>query len=347
MSDSNGERPSRRLFVVLGLVVLALGVAGYLSTGVPDYAQQAERARAEEAAAAAAAAQQMPDAQQLQAMAQQIETHLKSRPDDSEGWTMLGRVRSLAGEVDAAVAAYAKAISLGAGDARVLTDYAEVLGAKNGRSLRGEPTALLQRALVLDPDHPKALALAGAAAFDREDWPAAVGHWERLVKLSASDAGYIAQVQQGIAQARERMGPAAQPAAPKPVAQASAPAAAAAAATAASLGGTVRLAPALASKAGPEDTVFIIARAAEGPRMPLAILRKQVKDLPISFTLDDSMAMSPAMKLSAFPQVVVTARISKSGQALVQPGDLVGELPAQALGSRNLALTIDRVVDKP
>lgn len=330
-------RPSRRLVAILASSVLATAVAGYLITGSPNHEQLAERARAEEAAAAQATGQ-MPDAQQLQAMTAQIEQHLKARPDDSEGWTMLGRIQALQGQTDAAVTAYAKAVSLGAGDARTLADYAEVLGAQQGRSLRGQPTELLNRALAIDPDQPKALALAGAAAFDREDWPAVIRHWERLVAISGPDAGYVAQVQQGIAQARERAGSAA---AVKPVAAA---ASAAKAAPATSISGRVELAAALQAKAAPEDTVFIVARAAEGPRMPLAILRKQVKDLPLAFTLDDSMAMSPAMKLSAFPKVVVAARISKSGQAAPQPGDLAGESAPVAIGAQGLRITIERVV---
>jgi cytochrome c-type biogenesis protein CcmH len=112
------------------------------------------------------------------------------------------------------------------------------------------------------------------------------------------------------------------------------PAAAAAAANgAAKITGSVKLVPALAANAAPTDTVFVFARAAQGPRMPLAIVRKQVKDLPFSFTLDDSMAMNPSMKLSSFPQVVVGARISKSGNAMPQSGDLQGQSEVVAVGA--------------
>jgi cytochrome c-type biogenesis protein CcmH len=110
--------------------------------------------------------------------------------------------------------------------------------------------------------------------------------------------------------------------------------------------GTVTLAPALASKASPEDTVFVFARAAEGPRMPLAIVRKQVKDLPITFQLDDSTAMTPAMKLSNYPQVIVGARISKSGNAMPQPGDLQGLSQPVALGASGLKIVIGEEVGR-
>jgi len=114
--------------------------------------------------------------------------------------------------------------------------------------------------------------------------------------------------------------------------------------TNASVAGTVSLAPALAAKVAPSDTVFIFARAAEGPRMPLAILRKQVKDLPAAFTLDDSMAMAPNFALSKFPSVVVGARVSKSGNAAPQTGDLEGFSPVVKIGATGLSVVIDRAL---
>ena len=116
------------------------------------------------------------------------------------------------------------------------------------------------------------------------------------------------------------------------------------AATGKSVSGTVKISAALKSKASPDDTVFIFARAASGPRMPLAILRKQVKDLPITFELNDSMAMNPAMKLSNFPEVVVGARISKSGNAMPQSGDLEGKSPVVSVGTTEIPIEIDQTV---
>jgi cytochrome c-type biogenesis protein CcmH len=110
--------------------------------------------------------------------------------------------------------------------------------------------------------------------------------------------------------------------------------------SAAMVTGTVKLAPDLAAKAAPTDAVFIFARPAQGSKMPLAILRKQVKDLPASFTLDDSMAMAPDMALSKFADVVVGARISKSGQAMPQSGDLEGLSTPVKVGATGVAVTI-------
>jgi cytochrome c-type biogenesis protein CcmH len=112
----------------------------------------------------------------------------------------------------------------------------------------------------------------------------------------------------------------------------------------ATIAGTVSLAPALAAKVAPTDTVYIFARAAEGPKMPLAIIRKQVKDLPIPFSLDDSMAMAPNFALSNFPSIVIGARISKSGSAAPQSGDLEGLSPAVKIGATGLSVVIDRAL---
>jgi cytochrome c-type biogenesis protein CcmH len=122
--------------------------------------------------------------------------------------------------------------------------------------------------------------------------------------------------------------------------KAAAPAAKAATAPA-GISGTVRLAPGFAAKATPEDTVFIFARAAEGPRVPLAVMRKQVRDLPATFTLDDSMAMTPAAKLSDHAQVVVGARVSSTGNPAAQPGDLEGYSAPLAPGASGVQITIN------
>jgi hypothetical protein len=115
-------------------------------------------------------------------------------------------------------------------------------------------------------------------------------------------------------------------------------------ASAVSVAGTISLDPTLTGRVSPDDTVYVFARAAEGPRMPLAIIRKQVKDLPLTFSLDDSMAMNPNMKLSNFSEVVVGARISKTGNAMPQSGDLKGSSSVIKLGSRDLKIIIDSAV---
>lgn len=330
------QRPSRQLVLALLAGVLLLAVLGYWRTGTPNYAALSAQAEQAQAAQAAASAAGGPDAQQLAAMVDKLVEHLKAKPDDGQGWAMLGRAQSMLGKFDEALEAYRKALPLRPDDARVLTDYAETLGMKNGRTLDGEPTKLLERAIAIDPNAQKALALAGAAAYDRRDFATAVKHWEQLLKVSPPDADFVHQVQAGIADARQ------QGKLPPPAPGASAVAAAGAAA----ISGTVTLAPALRDKAAPNDTVFVYARAVEGPRMPLALLRKQVKDLPLTFTLDDTMAMNPALTLSSAARVVVVARISKSGQATPQPGDLSGESTPAVPGAKGVNIEIGEAVGK-
>jgi cytochrome c-type biogenesis protein CcmH len=219
-------------------------------------------------------------------------------------------------------------------DADILADYADALAMSQGRKLAGKPMELVQRALKADPNQWKALALAGTDAFDRKDYRAAVGYWERLRTSVPPESDMAQSLESSIAEARELGG---MGAAPKPAAPL-------AAAGGGRVAGTVKLDAALAARADPNDTVFIFARPAEGPKMPLAIVRKQVKDLPLTFALDDAMAMSPQFKLSGFSDVVVGARVSKSGQAAPQSGDLEGLSAPVKVGATGVAIVIDRAL---
>jgi cytochrome c-type biogenesis protein CcmH len=291
---------------------------------------------------------------QVEAMAAQLAAKLEKEPGNPEGWVMLARTYYALNRHAEASAAFDKAVALVPDDAGLLADYADALGAAQG-GLRGKALELVDRALKADPTHWKALALAGTAAFDRKDYKQAVAYWEKMKATVPPGSPIAGSIDGSIAEARELGGLApSAPAAPPPVAAAAPrtgtanvaadPAPASAALPGASLAGTVSLAPALAAKVSPTDTVFIFARAAEGPKMPLAILRKQVKDLPATFTLDDSMAMAPNFALSNFTSIVVGARISKSGNAAPQTGDFEGLSPAVKVGATGLAVVIDRTL---
>lgn len=323
-------RPPLRLVVASAVLVLGIAFAGYWWTGAPgaiDAASQSASGDTGEGASHSV------DKGQIGAMAEKLAARLKDKPDDVEGWLMLGRSYMVLEKAAEAASAYAQALKLRPNDAGVLADYADALAVQNDRNLTGEPSKLIERALKADPDNLKALMLAGTEAFNRADYALAVKHWERIGRVGPADHPLVQASIDAVAEARRRgnMPPAAGPAAPAAAAQMPAPPAAAApsdgaapAAAGASVSGTVTLSASMKAKASPEDAVFIFARPAEGSRMPLAILRKQVKDLPVEFRLDDSMAMSPAAKISTAGRVVVGARVSKSGQAMPQPGDLEG-----------------------
>lgn len=358
---SASPRPSRGLQASLLVGILALALIGYAWTGSPRRALLGPSV-AEDAAQIAAGAPggaSSPDgnpaftAEQVNAMVQKLAERLKQKPDDALGWTMLARAYSAMGRFSDAVPAFQKALALAGDNASLLTDYADALASQNGNQLTGEPITLVRRALALEPNNLKALALSGSAAFDQRDYATAARQWEQVERALPADSAFLTQVRASIAQARQLGGlaPSASSTAQTPVAAGSAaPGApgsaggAPAVALASALSGTVSLAPALVAQAAPTDTVFIVARAASGPRMPLAVLRKQVKDLPLRFTLDDSMAMTPTARISDQPQVIVIARISKSGNAIPQPGDLSGQSAPVAPGTTDIAVEIRQTV---
>ena len=342
-------RPSRRLVGGLSLAILALAVFGYSQTGAPSLAWSG--AASAEAAASAAGGQM--GMQQIQAMVDQLAARLAKEPNDAKGWTMLARSYTVLGRFDEALPAYARAAELVPGNAQILADYADAVAATKGTANNPQSITLVERALAADPKHPKALALAGTVAFERGDYAKAVRDWQQVVDQLPAGNEFADRIQASIGEARERAAakgaplPAAAPA--SAVASARPTSAAGGTATAAkatSVSGVVTLDPAFAAQVSPGDALFVFARPAGG-RMPLAVLRKTVRDLPLTFTLDDSMAMAPGATLSSATQVTIGARISKSGTAIAQPGDLAGEIEGVRPGATGLAVRIGSVVGKP
>ena len=292
--------------------------------------------------------------QKVAEMAASLAAKLEKDPGNAEGWATLAHTYYSLQRFPEAVGAYERAVKLLPDNADLLADYADALGAANN-SLDGKPTELIELSLKANPLQWKALALAGTVAFNRKDYAQAVTYWERLKgtlppesEMAKSIGGSIAEARQlggitatAVAPAPAPAAPSAAPMAAAAPAAAAATSAAATAAPGAGIGGTITLSPALAKSAAPEDTVFIVARASEGPRFPLAIVRKQVKDLPYKFTLDDSMAMSPEMKMSNFADLVVVARVSKSGNATPQSGDFEGTSKPVKMGASGLNVVID------
>jgi cytochrome c-type biogenesis protein CcmH len=302
--------------------------------------------------------------EQIDAMAAKLAQRLEREPDNAEGWAMLARTYYALNRYEDAVHAFERATTLSPGDAGLLADYADAVGAVDG-GLLDKSQALIARALAVDPKQWKALALAGTVAFEHKEYRKATDYWEKAKASVPPDSPIAGSIDSSIAEARQlgglpqaagsppvqiaavdpREGTARGVGAPPASSASASPAAnAAETPTHASVAGTVSLAPSLVAKVAPTDTVFIFARAADGPKMPLAILRRQVKDLPVSFTLDDSMAMAPNFALSKFPSVVVGARVTKSGNATPQSGDLEGFSPAVKIGATGLSVVIDRAL---
>lgn len=283
--------------------------------------------------------------QQVEALVKQLADRMASNPDDLAGWTLLARTYAAMRRFPEAAKAFERATALSPNDASLLADRADALAMVQGQRVAGEPARLIARAIEIDPKNLKALALAGSVAFEEGNFNKAIEYWGRARELAPPAGDFARNLDQGIQDAQVAMGgspstssaaaPVATPTAPTPPATA--------AAGNARVTGRVTLSPELQARVSAGDTLFVFARAVEGPRMPLAILRKTAADLPMSFTLDDSMAMSPAMKLSNFPHVVVGARISKSGNAMPSPGDLTGQVSDVKVGAEGLQIVIDSV----
>ena len=272
----------------------------------------------------------MPDAAQIEAMLTRLAAKLEENPGDVEGWKLLGRSYTVLGRYPQAVAAYAKAAERAPRDAQLLADFADALAMAHGQRLAGEPERLIERALEIDGNNLKALALAGSAAYERQDYARAAQLWGRMLPLVPAESEDARSISENVEEAKKLAGIGAAPAK--------------AAKAHPGVRGTVRLAPALRKQVNADDIVFVFARAAEGPAMPLAVLRARAADLPLQFALNDSMAMAQGVTVSAHPRIVVTARVSKSGSAKPAPGDLQGASGPVANDASGVAVTIDSVV---
>jgi cytochrome c-type biogenesis protein CcmH len=300
---------------------------------------------------------------QIVAMVDRLAEKMKANPEDGKGWVLLGRSYLKMGRYDDSAAAFAEAAKHMPESAGLLTDQAEAVAMAQGQRLAGRPAELLKRALVLEPEYPKAMAMSAAAASERGDYATAIALWKKLKSLVPPNSEQSQQIDEVLAEleAQRKGGPApavtaavtpsakapvvappAKAAAVTPPAQTAAPASGAVAG--ASVGGRVEIDAKLAGKFAPGDALFIYARDPDGSRMPLAVLRTTAAELPKSFALTDAMAMAPNMTISRAKNVVVEARISKSGNAIPQSGDLRGTSAPVQPGAAKVRIVIDQVV---
>jgi len=250
---------------------------------------------------------------------------LKNNPDDAQGWLMLGRSYKFQQQYPKAVDAFANAYRLLGDQAEVMLLYADAIAYASDKNLAGKPTELVFKALALEPDNMNALWLGGMAKAQQGDPATAIKLWKKLVALLPPGSDSQQEIQGLLAKIESESPQAvAKPESTQPANVSSV-----------TIDVQVSLAPELQKSASPGDTVFIYAQALSGPKMPLAIVRKQVSDLPLTVSLNDTMAMMPNMKLSNFQNVKLLARISKSGNAISQPGDLIGVIDQVALTDKN------------
>ena len=288
-------------------------------------------------------AQQIADGGAKQQVAQQdvekmvagLAAKMEQDPSNLKGWAMLARSYKVMGRPKDAEKAYDRAGSYLDTDPQLLADYADVSASNANGSFEGKPQAIINRALKADPNNMMALWLAGTADYNRGDYKGAVQIWGRLAKLLPADSEDMKMIQGSIMEAR---GKANLP--PEPlVSQATSPVAAV---SSKNINGTVEINPDLKSRIKPDYIVMVIARA-PGARMPVAIMRGKAADLPLRFVLNDALAMTPDALISNLSEATIEVRISKSGQAKAEPGDLYSEIQTVKVGTNNLKVVVDQV----
>lgn len=283
---------------------------------------------------------QQASAAEIEKMVDALAAKLEKDPGNLEGWAMLGRSYMVTGRFADAAKAFDKAGAAMEASSEMMLQVAELSAELNQGRVEGRGRDLLQRVLKDEPQNPQALVLAGTDAFFRSNFADAVRHWEAVLAMLPPGSPDAQNLAAGIEKAKSQLGAGKASASPN-----TSPKAGTEAAAGKTVSGRVDLAPALKAKAAPDDVVFIFARAAEGPRMPLAVVRTRVADLPREFTLDDSMALSPEFKLSSAGSLRIEARVSRSGDATAKPGDLRGESGPVQPGARKLSIVIDKVVE--
>lgn len=317
---SAGERPwqhaigapTRVAFMILPLSVAALA---FMATNGSMHWPAAQPRSADAG---------VPDIEQMVA---RLAQRLEANPDDPTGWAMLGRSYMVMQRFSAAAEAYAEANARATEpDADWLASQAEALGLARGQDLQGRPEALLERALALDPYNMRALWLLALAAEARAEREVAFGYLQRLSRLpDLPPELQNALVDIGVIDAQND-------AASLPEGEYA-------------LNVRVRLSEALAQQPAPGTTVFVFARSAGGPPMPVAVTRVAAGRWPLEVTLTDANSMTPDRNLSTQTDLELVARISSTGGAQAQSGDWEGVTRwTNSSQGGSIELTIDRVI---
>ncbi|GAA6134340.1 c-type cytochrome biogenesis protein CcmI [Oceaniserpentilla sp. 4NH20-0058] len=265
-----------------------------------------------------------------------IEQQTKDTPNDVEMWYLFGRLNFDLERYDAAVLGFTSVLQLLPVESKedqavAMSHLAQAQFFASDRQLDSATKSLLKDVLNINPNDETALGLLGISSFDAKQYVEAVGYWQKLLSMMPVNNPNVAAIQGGINTALERMAPAerekiehAQAAIQPAVIQV-----------------TVDVSVDVKQKVPKNADVFILAKADKGPAMPLAVQRISVNEWPITVVLDDSMAMMPALRLSQFEDIIITARISKSGVGNAKPGDLQGDSDVVSSQSKKVALTIN------
>lgn len=321
-------RAPRRTMLAVGLTVPAVALGMYMLIGNP--------ASMTEAAGGAHAGQQ-----ELVRMIEVLARKLEKEPDNLQGWAMLARSYKVIGRGQEAELAFERAGSYIDNDAQALANYADV-AASNAGGFKGKPAMLIAKALKADPQNAMALWLSGTEALSRDDYKSALDTWGRLMPLLQPGSEDEKMLRGAIEEVQAKAGIKGTPLAAAPAAASVPTPARTAAAGGPGVSGTVELAPAMKDKTAPSDVVMVIARL-PGTRVPLAVLRAPASELPIKFTLDDSLAMNPQALISTAKEVEIEARVSKTGMAKAEATDLLSAAQTVKVGAAGVTLRVAQV----
>lgn len=328
MDESTADNSYKYQWLTVTIIVLLVPSAAiilYLTLGSPDIVNPSQ------------GHQDLAQVEQrtITDMISKLENRLEEESDDVEGWSMLARSYLALRDYEKAVPALQRLYELVGDQPDVMLSYADALAMVNDGKLSGKPKKLIEKALELEPENTMGLWLAGIASAELGDYQSAINYWRRLEPLLQNNDADLSKIREMIAQTEQKLGngstdivPLKENAKSENVVTVN-----------------ISLAEELREKTMPEDTLFIFAKAINGPPMPLAAVKQQVSDLPVTVTLDDSMAMVPSQKISNFTHVLVSARISKSGNTTAQPGDMVTRAYSVTVGQQEpVKLIIDNEI---
>jgi cytochrome c-type biogenesis protein CcmH len=316
----------RWLVYVLAVVVPCLSIVLYFSLGNFGAITRSRDPAPQEAA-------NMPSQEAINGMVAKLAEKLKGEPNNIEGWQMLGRSYKVLKKYPEAVSALRHAYDLTKDSPDVVLQYAEALMLANNNNWSGKPDELIKKVLVQQPENLNALWFAAMATAQQGDKPSAVKYLRKMVDLLPIDSPDRKELETLIANAGQE---------PTKTESANPKIADSVDKVTGGVNVQVSLAAALIPQTSPDDTVFVYAQAVSGPKMPLAISKKRVADLPFTVNLSDADAMLPTMKLSQFKQVRLLARVSKTGSAMPVSGDLLGALEnAEIARQQNYQIVIN------
>jgi len=349
-SKASEAKSGRWALFAIPIMIVAIALPTYFKTGSPDIISRLEDPASMQQPATHNNARQAgagTPAASMEDLVANLAKRMENDPENVEGWKMLGRSYISLGRIQEALQTYERAMKLDQKDVDLLMGYATTMAMTRNNQFVGRPAEIIDQAYQLAPNNTNVLWLKGNIHYQAGEAKEAVMYWEQVMAKLQPGSEEAMTVAEYLKDARSRLPagtviPALPQASAAPASTTEPETSHSTAAEAIQV--TVTLDPALQSKVQGDETLFIFARALNGPRVPLAVVRKTAKDLPITLVMDDSMAMAPQFSLSKFSQVVIEARITKSGKPSASSGDFEGRVsPVKPGQTATVQLTINTI----